>query len=366
MSSLRRLLAACALWMVVGAAAAHEGSTSYFAVDAQGSGSRLAGRFDVALIDLAWILPLDVDADGAVRWNEILARRSVIAGVLGQGLTLTRGGKPCELELREPWLADRLGLPYLSIDIAAACESTGPIEIASSLFFEEDDTHRVLVSVRTPTEVHTATLAPISRTWREPATASVWRTALAFAWQGMWHVWIGYDHLIFLLLLLLPAVVRRGGPESGRGREIALDLARIVTAFTVAHSITLGLAATALVRLPGRPIEVAIAMSLVIAGMMNLAPRLFRFRLPLAFGFGLVHGFGFANALAGLNTGGSPMMPVLAGFNIGVELANLAVIAAVLPLLVWTGRFAWYAPRAMPAVSLVAAAVGAAWMMQRL
>ena len=224
----------------------------------------------------------------------------------------------------------------------------------------------MLVSVKTPTAAHAATLAPISRAWNEPAVASAWRTALTFAWQGIWHVWIGYDHLIFLLLLLLPAVVRRGGSEAGRGRAIALDLARIVTAFTVAHSITLGLAATELVRLPERPIEVAIAMSLVVAGVTNLAPRLYGLRLPLAFGFGLVHGFGFANALAGLDAGGSPMWPVLAGFNIGVELANLAVIAAVLPLLLWTGRFAWYAPRAMPAVSLVAAAIGAAWMMQRL
>jgi len=366
MNSLRHFLAVCALWMVTGAAAAHEGSTSYLAIDTRGGGPDFAGRFDVALIDLAWIMPLDVNADGALSWNEILAQRSAIAGTFSEGLSFSRGSKPCALAIREPWLADRLGLPYLSIDLAAVCESTGPIAIASSLLFEEDDTHRVLISVRTPTEVHTATLAPISRTWTEPGTASAWRTALAFAWQGMWHVWIGYDHLIFLLLLLLPAVVRHDGSNAGRGRAIALDLTRIVTAFTVAHSITLGLAATALVRLPERPIEVAIAMSLVIGGMMNLAPPLFRFRLPLAFGFGLVHGFGFANALAGVDTGGSPMLPVLAGFNIGVELANLAVVATVLPLLLWTGRFAWYAPRAMPAVSLVAAAVGAAWMMQRL
>lgn len=366
MSGLSRLLAACLLWTAAWAASAHEGSTSYLAIDAQAGGPDLAGRFDVALIDLAWSLPLDVDADGALSWNEILARQTAIAGLLDEGLSLTRGGKPCAFAMREPWLTDRLGLPYLSIDVAAKCESAGPITLASSLFFEEDDTHRVLVSVRTPTDVHTATLAPISRSWSEPAAASAWRTALAFVWQGMWHVWIGYDHLIFLLLLLLPGVVRRGKSDDDRGRAIALDLARIVTAFTVAHSITLGLAATALVRLPERPIEVAIALSLVVAGVMNLAPRLLRFRLPLAFGFGLVHGFGFANALAGHDTGGSPMWPVLAGFNIGVELANLAVIAALLPLLLWTGRFAWYAPRVMPAVSLVAAAVGAAWMMQRL
>ena len=366
MSGLSRLLAAFILWMATWAASAHEGSTSYLAINAQGGSHDLAGRFDVALIDLAWTLPLDIDADGSLSWNEILLRQSAISSAIAEGLSLTRGRKPCALSIGEPWLAHRLGLLYLSVDIAADCESPGSMAIASSLLFEEDDTHRVLVSTRTPTAAHTATLAPISRTWSEPAVASAWRTAISFVRQGVWHVWIGYDHLIFLLLLLLPAVVRRGGSEAGRGLAIALDLARIVTAFTVAHSITLGLAATSLLRLPERPIEVAIAMSLVVAGLMNLAPRLYALRLPLAFGFGLVHGFGFANALAGLDTGGSPMLPVLAGFNFGVELANLAVIAAALPLLLWTGRFAWYAPRAMPAVSLVAATVGATWMLQRL
>ena len=180
----------------------------------------------------------------------------------------------------------------------------------------------------------------------------------------MFHVWTGYDHLVFLVLLLLPAVVRRESRVSGRA--IALDLARIVTAFTVAHSITLGLAATAVIRLPQQPIEVAIAVSLVVAGILNLVPRWWRLRLPLAFGFGLVHGFGFANALAGLDTGAASVLPVLAGFNIGVEAANLAVIALLLPLLYWSGRFTWYAPRAMPALSVAAALLGAVWMVQRI
>ena len=100
--------------------------------------------------------------------------------------------------------------------------------------------------------------------------------------------------------------------------------------------------------------------------MLNLVPRWWRLRLPLAFGFGLVHGFGFANALAGLDTGAASVLPVLAGFNIGVEAANLAVIAVLLPLLYWSGRFTWYAPRAMPALSMAAALLGAMWMVQRI
>lgn len=366
MKSWRRACAIGLLSAVSAGASAHEGSTSYFELDASRDGGPETGRFDVALIDLAWTLPLDGDADGRLRWNEILDRRAEIAALLGDGLRLVRGGSACETWIGDPWLTERLGLPYLSVDVAARCPAAGPLEISSSLFFDGDAYHRVLVSVKTASATHTATLAPGSRRWIEPAVVSGWRTALEFLLQGAWHVWIGYDHLLFLLLLLLPAVVRLDAGTARRGRAIALDLARIVTAFTVAHSITLGLAATSVLRLPQQPIEVAIAVSLVVAGILNLAPRLMPLRLPLAFGFGLVHGFGFANALAGLDTGAASLLPVLAGFNVGVELANLAVIAAVLPVLLCVGRYAWYAPRAMPALSLAAAAIGATWMIQRL
>ena len=87
--------------------------------------------------------------------------------------------------------------------------------------------------------------------------------------------------------------------------------------------------------------------------------------MPLAFGFGLVHGFGFANALAGLGTAGTTW-PALAGFNVGVELANLAVIALLLPVLLRAAQRRWYAPRALPALSLASAAIGAAWFLDRL
>jgi len=357
--------AATALSIAGSAASAHEGSTSYLTLDARASDGAVAGRYDVALIDLALAMPLDADSDGRLRWDEIEAASPAITRFVGAGLAVSRGGSRCTVRLGEPWLTRRLGLIYLSLDLAAGCTGRGSVSVASGLFFDADAYHRVLVSLQTPTTAFAATLAPRSRAWSEPAQHSAWRTAISFVGQGIWHVWTGYDHLVFLLLLLLPAVAARAGAGS-RGRTVALDLARIVTAFTVAHSITLGLAATGTVRLPPQPIEVAIAVSLVVAGVLNLAPRFGRLRLPLAFGFGLVHGFGFANALAGLDVGNGAVLPVLAGFNVGVELANLTVIAAALPLLLWTGRFAWYASRAMPALSLASAALGAMWMLQRI
>ena len=363
MKSLTQLLAGLLLTTASAVASAHEGSTGYLMLKT-GAGTQVAGRLDVALIDVAWSLPLDADGDGRLTWNEIEARRGPIAAFLGGGLRFTRGGQPCTARMGEPWLAERLGLAYLSFDIEAVCPSAGPLTIGYSMFFDSDAYHRLLVSVETPAAMHATTLAPGIRVWSEPARVSAWRTALDFLRQGIFHVWTGYDHLVFLVLLLLPAVVRREAQVSGRA--IALDLARIVTAFTVAHSITLGLAATSVIRLPQQPIEVAIAVSLVVAGILNLVPRWWRLRLPLAFGFGLVHGFGFANALAGLDTGAASVLPVLAGFNLGVEAANLAVIALLLPLLYWSGRFTWYAPRAMPALSVVAALLGAMWLVERI
>jgi HupE/UreJ protein len=350
------------LWLAPAAASSHEGSTGFLMIEAEPG--LLRGRFDIALVDVATSLPLDADADGRLNWNEIQAGQTRIADFLGNGLTLSRGDFRCETDMGAPWLTERLGLIYLSVDVTGRCDREGPVGIASSLFFDRDDLHRLLVSMNSETASHLATLSPASRQWREPAAPSGWRTALDFLRQGAWHVWIGYDHLLFLLLLILPAAALRGsGP--GRGRAAALDLVRIVTAFTIAHSITLGLAATGILRLPQQPVEATIAVSIMIAAFINLAPRLARFRLPLAFGFGLVHGFGFANALAGLDSGGATL-PALAGFNVGVELANLAVIAAALPVLLWLGRRSWYAPRALPSLSLVAAAIGAAWLIERL
>ena len=107
-------------------------------------------------------------------------------------------------------------------------------------------------------------------------------------------------------------------------RDVARDIVTIITAFTIAHSTTLALAVTGTVHVPTQPIEVAIAASIAVAGGINLLPRLSRLRLPLAFGFGFVHGFGFANALSEIDASGTALLPLLAGFNIGVEMAQLA------------------------------------------
>jgi hypothetical protein len=120
------------------------------------------------------------------------------------------------------------------------------------------------------------------------------------------------------------------------------------------------------VRLPVQPIEIAIAASIVIAGLLNLFPAAAYWRLRLALGFGLIHGFGFANALQGIDAAGLRLAPMLAGFNAGVEVAQLLIIAAALPLLWLLSRRPLYPRRVMPALSMATALTGAFWLMGRL
>jgi hypothetical protein len=244
----------------------------------------------------------------------------------------------------------------------------GRLEVSTSLFFGSAG-YSALLDVHTAQHRFTAALSMNGATWTEPPVPSVLATGWRFLREGVTHVLIGYDHIAFLLLLLLPSVLRAsssGWVAAASRRQVLRDLLKIVTAFTVAHSVTLGLAATETLHVPRQPIEVAIAGSIVIAGLLNLFPGAARWRMPLALVFGLVHGFGFANALQGIDLRGFRLTPVLAGFNVGVEVAQLLIIAAALPVLWLLSRKRSYVRRVMPALSIATALTGGVWLIGRL
>jgi hydrogenase/urease accessory protein HupE len=170
---------------------------------------------------------------------------------------------------------------------------------------------------------------------------------------GVEHILTGYDHLLFLAALLLPG-----------GRLVAL--LKIVTAFTVAHSITLALAVLGVATLPDRLVECAIALSIVWVALENvLVPHAPSRRWIVSFLFGLVHGFGFASTLTALDLPPRNLALALLGFNVGVEAGQALVVALLLPLLIWMRNWPWE-PRVVRAASLAVAAVGLAWFVERL
>ncbi len=175
---------------------------------------------------------------------------------------------------------------------------------------------------------------------------------LSFIGMGAEHILTGPDHLLFLLALL--ALSRSLWP-----------IVRIVTGFTVAHSITLSLAALGLVDVPARIVEPAIAATIIWVALENvLAPKGTRWRWVIAAVFGLVHGLGFASGLTELGLPRDAMVRALVGFNVGVELGQLTFVALVMPVVVWLAK-----PDRFPALprllSMIVAGMGAIWLVER-
>lgn len=362
------LLALCASILTCGMAHAHANGASYLRIVADDGSDRLVATWDIAAADLQLPLELDSDGDGVFAASEILVRRPAIVQFATSRLGIRRGGDDCQLSDGELKTIQRGSGTFVSLQLNGVCPPGGPVEVSTSLFFGSPG-YSALLDVRTPHGRFPTVLSFGSARWTEPPALTALDTLLRFLREGIWHVLIGYDHIAFLLLLLLPSVLRgsrAGWTAAANGREVVRDLLKIVTAFTVAHSVTLGLAATDTVRVPVQPIEVAIAGSIVVAGLLNLFPAASRWRLRLAFGFGFVHGFGFANALQEIGAGGLRLAPMLAGFNLGVEVAQIMIVAVALPVLWLLSRRSEYASRLMPALSLATAFTGAIWFVGRL
>jgi hypothetical protein len=367
MKTIAATLTCLLAWLGADCARAHEEGTSFLSVQLREEGP-LALTWDVEASDLIWSVFIDSDHDGVASAAEIDVARPDIGRAVTAQIKMSRGGAGCRVALEDVVPTKRLEHDYLSLSLSARCPSAGRLEIGGPLFLL-GDAQRVLFSATRGAARYDGVLSTSTPTWHEPARFSAWPGFGRFVREGVWHVIIGFDHIAFILLLLLPSVLSpRGGRWQGAERlgPVWRDLVFIVTAFTLAHSTTLALAATGLVTLPSRPVEIAIAASIAVAAVINLMPRLAGWRLPIAFGFGLVHGFGFANVLGEVDAGGSSLAPLLAGFNIGVELAQLGIIAIVLPLIYLARRSSWYTRGLMPLGSCALGAAGLVWLVQRI
>ena len=193
----------------------------------------------------------------------------------------------------------------------------------------------------------------------QPAAAGQTQAAptfWGFVLLGVEHIWLGYDHLLFLLALLLVFRSFR-------------SIVGIVSCFTLAHSLTLALATFEIVRLPSRLVEASIAASIVFVGVENLVRRGAepRGRWALTFAFGLVHGFGFASVLGdlGVGRGGQGIAMPLFSFNLGVEVGQIVIAAVVLPILWKLRQQEAFVRRGVPVLSAIIALAGTFWLLQR-
>jgi hypothetical protein len=365
----RALLALVLLGLALpGSASAHKPSDAYLTL--RQYGSRVDGRLDVALRDLEHALGLDGDGDGAITWGELKARHAAIAAYALARLEIDAGGAACPMRAGGQLVDRHSDGAYAVLRFFADCPAaTGALQLRYRLLFDLDPLHRGLVQVERAGAVHAAVLSPEQPTLVVAAGPPGALGELAgFCVEGVRHIGAGLDHLLFVLLLLLPAVLdRRRGAWQPVGSLVAAlrEVAKVVTAFTLAHSITLSLATFGVVALPSRLVESAIAASLVVAALNNLCPLVTRRTWLVAFGFGLVHGFGFASVLADLGLPPQALLRALFGFNLGVEAGQLALVLAIMPAAFWL-RLSWLYERiALQAGSLAIGAIASLWLIER-
>ena len=349
-------------------AQAHKPSDSYLGLSVQGA--RIEGQWDIALRDLDFAIGLDGNGDGQLTWDEIRARHAAIAAYALQRLHIATSQGACPLLAGEQLIDHHTDGAYTVLRFAASCPGTAApasLEIGYTLFADLDPQHKGLLKLTHDGATQTAIFDPDSPR-QSLSLAAPDRLAQfgAYVKHGIWHIWIGTDHILFLLSLLLPAVLLPGLREQQASLRAAFyDVLKVVTAFTLAHSITLTLASLSLVSLPSRWVESAIAASVVLAALNNLYP-LFRGKRPVAaFVFGLIHGFGFASVLRDLGLPQGSLLASLLGFNVGVELGQLAIVAAFLPL-AWLLRKTWLYRQVLTVGSLAIALVACVWLVERL
>jgi hypothetical protein len=360
---MRALLVAAGLMLLGASAAAHQPSDAYLTLEVGEPG--IDGRWDIALRDLEQAIGLDRDQDGRITWGEVREREAEIAAYALARLELA-SATACATA-PGPLALDRHGLnTYAVLRFTAACLTPlAELDIRYSLLFDLDRSHRGLLNVAWAGTSSTAVLGPETGTLHlESGQPPRWSVLASYVQEGFRHILIGYDHILFLLALLLSVMLRlaRGGEDM---RRALVELVAVVSAFTIGHSITLALAALGVVDPPSRVVESLIAASVVLAALNNVLPVVQRRIWLIALSFGLIHGFGFAGVLRELGLPDHGLIVALFGFNVGVELGQLAIVVLFVPLVLGIQRLDLYPRLLMRLGSSAIAATALLWLLER-
>lgn len=413
----RALLIGLAAQLWGAAAWAHKPSDSHLVLQPR-DGGVVDVQWSVALRDLDDELSLDTNNDGRLSWGEVRSRWDEISAWVRPHLRLSHAGQACQAlpapaDAPPPALAQHTDGRYAVLRWRHQCPPKvaefNELNIDYRLFATTDPTHRGIVrwpsgvvvlgtsrpthrmafggvkgamvastaSVSAPADVSDAARADIGdEAALPPQPESATSELLRFIADGVHHIAIGTDHILFLLSLLLVSVWRREGgaswwpPTAGwqpreTARESWAEVLKLVTSFTLAHSVTLGLATFGVLSPPSRWVESVIALSVLLAALDNLLPLLRAPRWAVVFGFGLIHGFGFAGVLQDLGLEPGNLAWPLLGFNLGVELGQLALVTAVLPVALLLRRSAFYRHAVVVPLSIAIALLSAVWLVER-
>lgn len=385
---------------------AHKESDAYLTLRTDpGNDHVLKGQWDIALRDLDFAIGIDSNHDGAITWGEVQAHRTAIERYALARLAIKGDGLTCAMQPHGQKIDNHTDGAYDVILFDSVCDKEIPskLTVAYHLFNDVDPFHRGIITIHTSKATAGAVLGPENpSTSLDLRSPNRWRQFKSFVVDGIWHIWTGTDHLLFILSLLLPAVlIRRRNDDSERGDwsgtrrgllagsggigvltatgphtsyyweavptwwPAFIDVIKVISAFTLSHSVTLTLAVLGIVDLPSRLVESGIAISVIVAAGNNLYPIVRQRVWLIAFAFGFVHGLGFASALSGLQLPPLAMAASLGGFNVGVEIGQETIVLLVMPIAFLMRRTVFYQKYVLRWGSILIIAMATAWLIQR-
>ena len=333
-----------------------------------------AWALDITIQELVSQFPqYDVDENGRITPLEYGAidAREVVGYLLPKLKLVSQAGK-CDIRITSYTIEQHKRADYIHFPLQVEC--AGDIDrltLDYALFFEQNPYHQGTWTVVFEQQPN------IQYFWEDARTRSFTVKKLtymqvfaSFLAKGIHHIAIGFDHILFLISLLLPAVLMRKGRRwlpTDSVSQTAWNVTKIITVFTLAHSVTLTLAVLRLVPLPPAVwVESIIALSIVVMALHNIYP-LFRFDvLLITFVFGLIHGFGFANVLLEYPLSDQGLVVSLLAFNLGVESGQLMIALLLMPLLFYCRKAGWYGRVFLPLASGVIGLIGVYWLIERL
>ncbi len=330
---------------------AHQDSIAFWLMEMDEEGVR--SEILISVLDLNLIPDLDQDEDGVLDYDELTRGQALIEGQVLEHFLIRNGGKIAEANL-ESYEILQTGEIQLDVRHRFAAPPLS-VEIESTFFKWTDPQHRVLCKVQHGEQVSQLIL-DLERA-RQPldifaGAGGRWLQMGRFLGLGVEHIFTGYDHVAFLLgLIILGGSLRH--------------LIGIVSSFTIAHSITLCLATLGWVQLPERFVESAIALSICYIAVENVVSKEVSARWVISFFFGLIHGFGFANLLREMQLPPAGLMTSLLSFNLGVEVGQILILLIAFPLILYITRQSWH-KRVVIATSTLIGAFGLLWLVERL
>lgn len=347
---------------------AHTPSSSLLFIDEQDGVLQL--RWDIALVDLEYVVGLDINQDQKISWQELKDKQQEITAYAYSNLQLQRANKPCRLDTKALQVVKHTDGSYAVLQIEPVCQAKEGLLTANySLLFDEDANHRGIILDQRQAGTGSYIASPDNSSFKLSDSKSGFSNFFTFVLQGVWHILIGFDHILFVITLMLPAVLLFTGKQwvaVDEFRPAIMSLLKVVTAFTLAHSITLSLATLEIVSPPSHWVEPAIALSVILAAINNIKPLFMHARWSMAFVFGLIHGFGFASVLSDLNLDNGSLLLSLFGFNVGVETGQGLILLLLFPLAFHVRKTTLYRALILPGGSLVISLVASFWLVQRI